>query len=277
MDGHEPRIGSPLCILTRTTLHGRACRRGASPPAGVSLRWRRRRCRRLSTRCRSRRLPRSRWTARRVRVRLGRWWSGPCRLAHRNLQDERCRTLRLARGHAGQARRRLPVIAHPRAVALELRPNAKLKSRQAVRTAYDSPGPSRNVAQSGEERRSTARLVVAISGGSLHDGAMGAHRREHDRPEARAERGQGARSLRRRTLLQTFGGLMYGILGVMKVVTRGISRWRLPDAARFGVLSVLAARAALSHPHGSGDRPSSVRGRPDHTGSASSRVTTRKP
>ena len=47
----------------------------------------------------------------------------------RNLQDERCRALRLAQEHAGEDRRRPPAIADPGTSALELRPRVKLKNQ----------------------------------------------------------------------------------------------------------------------------------------------------
>ena len=51
---------------------------------------------------------------------------GSYRHAHRNLQDEWRRALRLAQQHAGEDRRRSPASAHPRVVALELRLSVKV-------------------------------------------------------------------------------------------------------------------------------------------------------
>ena len=72
------------------------------------------------------------------RPRRGRARMGPHRQPHRDLQDERCRALRLAQGHARENRRRPPQQPHRRTSLLELHPAVKLKAGRLSRTALMS-------------------------------------------------------------------------------------------------------------------------------------------
>ena len=61
---------------------------------------------------------------------------GPYRQPLQDLQDERCRTLRLAQDYAGENRRRPPQQPHRRFASLELQAAVKLKAGCLPRTAY---------------------------------------------------------------------------------------------------------------------------------------------